>query len=187
MAIPTNVKEVRGLIGMASFYRRYEPNFSAIIRPLTRLTKKNVEFEWDPRCQEAFETVTSILSQKPVLSHPRMDRDFIVYTDASNVAIGAVLMQEDEERPHVLHYLSSALTPTQGRWPIREREAWAVIFAIRRFKPYMYGAKFVVRTDHKPLEYLFRSEIKNVKVQKWAMELSEYNCTIEYITGARNI
>ena len=116
-----------------------------------------------------------------------MNQPYIFYTGASDVPVCATLVQETEEGEHVVYYLSSDLTPTQSTWQIIEREAWAIIFAIRKLKAYLCGAKFTVHTDHKPLEFLFKSEIKNVKVQKWAMELSELDCTIKYITGAKNI
>ena len=184
---PTTVREVKGLIGFASYYRRYVPNFSRIVKPLTALTRKNKEFNWSRECQDALDQLKEILAKRPLLYHVNIAQPYILYTDASDVAVGATLVQEDEEGEHVVYYLSSALTPTQSRWPIIEREAWAIIFAIRKLKAYLYGAKFTVRTDHKPLEFLFKSEIKNVKVQKWAMELSELHCTIEYISGAKNV
>ena len=183
----TTVREVKGLIGFASYYRRFVPNFSKLVRPLTYLTKKNREFIWTAECQNALDKLKEILAERPLLYHVTIDRPYILYTDASDVAVGATLIQEDEEGEHVVYYLSSALTPTQSRWPIIEREAWAIIFAIRKLKAYLYGAKFTVRTDHKPLEFLFKSEIKNVKVEKWAMELSELDCTIEYISGAKSV
>ena len=101
--------------------------------------------------------------------------------------MGAVLVQDHEDGPHAVYYMSKILTPTQSRTPIIEREAWAIILAIRKFRPYLYGNKFTIYTDHQPLKYLFKSEIKNVKVQKWAMEISEYQCEIEYISGSKNV
>ena len=187
MSPPSTVKEVRSFIGMCSYYRRYVPDFSKIAKPLTALTKKSAEFNWTVKCQESFQTLKDALSTSPILAFPNLEKKFYVYTDASDIAVGAVLVQEQEDGPHAIHYISSALTPTQGRWPIIEREAWAIIHAVRKFKPYLFGTEFIIRTDHKPLEYLFRSEIKNVKVQKWAMELGQYNCTIEYITGPKNV
>ena len=184
---PTTVREVKGLIGFASYYRRYVPNFSKIVKPLTARTRMNKEFNWNQECQNALDQLKEILAERPLLYHVSIARPYILYTDESDVAVGATLVQEDEEGEHVVYYLSSALTPTQSRWPIIEREAWAIIFAIRKLKAYLYGARFTVRTDHKPLEFLFKSEIKNVKVQKWAMELSVLDCTIEYISGAKNV
>ena len=184
---PTTVREVKGLIGFASYHRRYVRNFSKIVRPLTALTKKNREFIWTTECQNTLDKLKEILAEQPLLYHVTIDKPYIHYTDASDVAVGATLVQEDEEGEHVVYYLSSALTPMQSRWPIIEREAWAIIFAIRKLKAYLYGANLTVRTDHKPLEFLFKSGIKNVKVQKWAMELSELDCTIEYITWAKNV
>ena len=184
---PKTLKEVRSFIGMTGFYRRYIPNYSKIAKPLSALTRKNAQFLWTPECQESFEKLKESLVTQPILALPDMTKPFVVYTDASDVAIGAVLLQEHEDGPKAIHYVSHLLTPTQTRWPIIEREAFAIVSAVRKFHPYLYGSEFVVRTDHKPLEYLFKSPQKNIKIQKYAMELSEANCKIEYITGAKNV
>ena len=161
--------------------------FQVIVRPLTALTEKNREFNWTTMCQHSLDQLNKILAERPLSYHVNMNQPYILYTEASDVAVGATFVQEDEEGEHVVYYLSSALTLTQSRWPIIEGEASAIIFDIRKLKAYLYGANFTVRTDHKPLEFLFKSEIKNVKVQKWAIELSELDCTIEYITGAKSV
>ena len=183
---PTTVTEVKSYIGLASYYRRYIPEFSRIAAPLTKLTRKGVGFEWTEECQRAFEELKAALMTEPVLVFPDWNKPFSVYVDASQTAVGGVLVQEHGGGQRAIHYYSRKLTPTQSRWPIIEREAYAIVEGIRQFKPYLYGHKFTVYSDHQPLRYLFKSEIKNVKVQKWAMDLSQYDMTIEYITGAKN-
>lgn len=183
---PKNAREVRSLIGMVSYYRRYVPKFSEIARPLTALTKKGADFLWTSGCQVAFETLKQKLCVEPILAFPDMTKPFIVYSDASEIAIGSVLVQDYEEGPRAVYYISHALTPTQSRWSTIEREAYAIIYAINRFRPFLYGNSFVIRCDHRPLRYIFGSEVKNAKVQNWAMQLSEYDCKIEYISGSKN-
>ena len=183
----TTPKEVRSFIGTVRYYRRYIPEFSEIARPLTFLTRKSKEFIWTKECQEAFQTLKDALISDPILVFPDMNKEMAVHVDASDVAVGAVLVQHHNDGPHPVYYVSQALTPTQSGWPIIEREAYAMIFAIRKFRSYLYGKEFTVYTDHQPLKYLLKSEIKNVKVQKWAMEISEYQCEIEYISGSKNV
>ena len=103
------------------------PNFSKILRPLTALTRKNREFNWNTECQNALDQLKEILAQQPLLYHIYMNHPYILYADASDVAVGTTLMQEDEEGEHVVYYLSNALTHTQSIWPIIESEAWAII------------------------------------------------------------
>ena len=177
---------MKSYIGLTSYYRRYIPEFSKIAAPLTKLTRKGVGFEWTEECQRAFEELKAALMTEPVLVFPDWNKPFSVYVDASQTAVGGVLVQEHGDGQRAIHYYSRKLTPTQSRWPIIEWEAYAIFEGIRQFKPYLYGHKFTVYSDYQPLRYLFISEIKNVKVQKWAMDLSQYDMTIEYITGAKN-
>ena len=109
---PTTVREVKGLKGFASYYRRYVANFSKIVRPLTALTRKNKEFNWNQDCQNALYRLKEILAGRPLLYHVSIARPYILYADPSDVSVGATLVQEDEEGEHVVYYLSSALTPT---------------------------------------------------------------------------
>ena len=111
---------------------------------------------------------------------------FNLYTDASGYAVGAVLTQVLPEGEKVIQYLSRQLSPTQVRWSTIEKEAYAIIFAINKIRPYLWGSPITVFTDHKPLSSLFTSEMKNMRVQRWAVMLSEYDITFKYKTGATN-
>ena len=187
LAPPENAKDVRTLLGMSGFYRKFIPNFAKIAQPLTELTKKNRHFVWTDECQKAFETLRTALSEAPILAFPDTNKPYKLYTDASNYAIGAALVQESAFGERVIQYLSHQLNDTQQRWPIIEKEAYAIVYSIKKFRPYLLGSKFTVMTDHKPLKYLFSSPFTaSAKIQRWAILLSEYGCDINFISGAKN-
>ena len=184
---PTNVKSVRSFLGMCGFYRRFVPDFAKIAKPLTELTKKNRHFHWDDACQSSFETLRTALTVAPILAYPNVDKPYKLYTDASQNAIGAALVQETELGERVIQYLSHQLNETQRRWPTIEREAYAIVYSVQKFRPYLLGCKFTVMTDHKPLKHLFTSEMRNARIQRWAIILDEYGCDIQYISGRQNV
>ena len=181
--IPTTVKGVRSIIGMASYYRRFIKNFAQIAKPLTQLTKKNQPFIWTDQCTRAFETLKTCLTQAPILAYPDTSQAYCLYTDASNGAVGAVLAQDHDGQECVIQYLSHQLNACQQKWPTIEQEAYAIVYAVNKLRHLLYGSKFVIHCDHKPLKTLFTSEMKNARVQRWAISLSEYGGDIEYQTG----
>ena len=140
---------------MCSFYRRYIPHFSHIVEPLNALTKKHAEFHWSNACQDAFETLKEKLCVPILLNFPDTTKEYLVYTDASDTCIGAVLAQETEDGERPIQYLSHHPSPSQCRWPIIEKEMFSIVFAVQKFRP--FGNKF---TDHKPLKFLFKCEMK---------------------------
>ena len=176
MAAPRTVKEVRGFIGMCGYYRRFVPNFSQIASPLFDLTKKFARFHWTEECQKAFDFLKKSLTVVPLLAYPDIEKPYMLYTDASDTCIGAVLTQKavDESGQEVekpLHFLSHRLSPTQSRWSTIEKEAYAIHFALQKLDHYLHNARFTVRTDHKPLKYLLESPMQNRKIQMWALSI----------------
>ena len=186
---PTNVRGVRGFLGMCSYYRKFLPHFADIARPLTNLTKKQEKFKWSKECQNAFDELKHGLSTAPVLSFPSPERPFIVHTDASAFAIGAVLSQMDAtgEKEQVVQYLSHKLSEQQCRWSASERECFAIVYALGKFRPYLLGSKFTLYTDHKPLSSLFVSSMKNARIQRWSVMLSEYDFEIKHKAGTKMV
>ena len=184
---PSTVREVRSFIGMASYYRRFIERFSDIAEPLTQLTRKHARFVWSSRCQEAFEDLKISLCNSPILAHPDLSRPYNLYTDASQKAIGAVLTQEFPEGERVIQYVSKQLSVGQRKWATIEREAYAIVYAVNKLRHFLLGMPFTVFTDHKPLRSLFTAEMKNARIQRWAIMLSEYGCDIKYKTGKTNI
>ena len=195
IAVPTSVREVRGFIGMCSYYRRFIPNFSEIAEPIISLTRKYAKFKWSEKCQNAFEFLKSSLTVLPHLAYPDVNKQYTLYTDASDTCVGACLTQpidgEDEVIPGIrnekpIYYLSHRLSDTQCRWSTIEKEAFAIHFALQKLDHYLHNAEFIIRTDHKPLKYLLESPMQNKKIQLWALGISGYNCKIEYIAGPEN-
>ena len=188
MAPPTDVKGVRSFLGMCNYYRQCIPNYARVASPLVKLTHKYVKFLWGKEEHEAWQTLRDLLVSDVIMAHPQLDQPYKLYTDACNYAVGAILCQEDEdgiERP--VQYISKQLSGAALKWATIEKEAFAVVFALNKLRPYLYGAEFTIYTDHKPLKSLFLSEVKNTKIQRWAVLLAEYSAPIEYRQGPNNI
>jgi len=147
--IPRNPTSVRSFLGAAGFYRRFIPNFSEIAAPLTDLTKDNYKFEWTHRQHAAFVTLKEALSTAPVLRLPDFNLTFIVVTDASMIAVGGVLMQNDGEGERPIAYESRKLNDAESRYPVHEQELLAIIICLRTWSCYFEGMRFIIRTDHK--------------------------------------
>ena len=187
MTPPETVKQVRSFVGMAGYYRKYIANFSEIARPLTNLTRKNARFSWGEEEQNAFDLLREYLTKAPILAYPDIGLPYKLYTDASQYSVGAILTQDFPEGERVIQFVSHQLSDSQKKWSTIERETYSIIFAIGKLRPYLFGSKFTVYTDHQPLRSLFTSEMKNIRIQRWAIMLSEYDCTIKYRPGSSNI
>ena len=128
------------------------------------------------------------MTESTVVAHPDLNRPYVLHTDASDRAIGAVLSQRDAHgKERVISYYSSKLSEAQQRWSTIEKEALAVVQSLRKFDACLHGADITIRTDHKPLRSLFSAEIRNTKLQRWAIQISEYNPRIEYTPGKLNV
>lgn len=185
---PASVAEVRSFLGMSGYYRQCIPSYAEISEPLVRLTRKYARFEWTDCQQRAFDTLKDILVSNEVMAHPQVNKPYKLYTDACDYAIGAILVQADNDGvERVVQYVSHQLAGPQLRWATIEKEAYAVVYAIGKLRAYLYGAKFTVFTDHKPLASLFTKEMQNTKIQRWGILLAEYGAKIEYRQGKNNI
>jgi hypothetical protein len=152
------------------------------------LTRKRVPFVWATAQQTAFDSLKTMLLGESVMAFPRTDQPYILYTDASDFACGAILCQlDDTGLERVIQYVSHQLAGAQLRWATIEKEAYAVVYALKKLRPYLLGSQFCIYTDHKPLISLFSSTIQNAKIQRWAITLSEYGADIRYRPGADNI
>ena len=124
---PTNVTEIRSFLGLAGYYRRFIEGFSTIASPMTRLTRKEVKFEWSKECETSFQELKSRLTSAPVLALPKEQEGFVVYSDASSKGLGCVLMQHGR----VIAYASRQLKPHEVNYPVHDLELAAVVFALR--------------------------------------------------------
>ncbi|XP_043285557.1 uncharacterized protein [Venturia canescens] len=152
--VPKTPKNVKEFLGLAGYYRRFIKNFAAIAKPLSDLTSKNVEFHWNSEHQLAFETLRDKLCSAPILQYPNFSEPFIVTTDASNYAVGAILSQGKVGQDPMVAAASRVLNKAERNYSTTEKEMVAVLFAIKTFRPYLYGREFLLLTDHRPLAWI---------------------------------
>jgi IS1 family transposase len=189
---PTTIKGVRSFLGMTGYYRQCMPDYARVAEPLLELTRnnnnKNSRFKWGEAQDKSFQKLKDLLTSSHVMAAPDTQRPYKLYTDACNYAVGAILVQEDKEGiERVVQYVSHSLSSTQRRWAVIEKEAYAVVYALKKLRAYLYESDFVVYTDHRPLKCLFTKDMNNTKIQRWAVLLAEYGARIEYRKGKHNI
>ena len=152
---PHSKREVRKFLGFASYYRRFIKDFAQIAKPLHRLTEDTATFAWTKPCQATFEELRRRLISAPVLAYPDFNCQFILDTDASDVGIGGVLSQVDDEgRERVVAYGSRLLSKPERRYCVTRRELLTVLTFTRQYRSYLMGRRFLLRTDHGSLTCL---------------------------------
>ena len=180
---PQNVIEVRSFLGLAGYYRRFVRDFSVIASPLTKLLRKGIKFEWTDKCQNSFEQLKGMLVEAPVLTQPTSGKEYTLYSDASGIGLGCVLMQDGK----VVAYASRQLKPHEQNYPTHDLELAAVVFALKIWRHYLYGEKCRIYTDHKSLKYLLTQKDLNLRQRRWLELLKDYDCIIDYHPGKANI
>lgn len=185
--VPKNSDEVRRFVAFCNYYRRFIRNFAELTSPLNKLLRKNTSFTWSEECNNSFNILKRKLTSPQVLQFPDYDKDFIIYTDASKVACGAVLAQTHDGVELPIAFASKAFTKGESNKSTIEQELTAIHWAINHFRPYIYGRKFIIRTDHRPLIYLFSLKNPSSKLTRMRWDLEEYNFEVEYIKGKENV
>ena len=184
--VPSSVKDVQKFLGLCNYYRQYVKGFSEIASTLTSLTKKDSNFVWTDQCQHAFEELKNRLCKAPILAYPKPEGTFILDTDASNISVGGVLSQMQEGYEKVISYGSKKLDKRQQRYSVTRRELLAAITFITEFRHYLLGSKFILRTDHSSLQWLFNFKDPQGQLARWLEVLSQYNFQIVHRPGAKH-
>ncbi|XP_062099744.1 uncharacterized protein LOC133805580 [Humulus lupulus] len=180
---PKSVTEIRSFIGLAGYYRRFVENFSRISMPLTKLTRKNLKFVWDDSCEEAFRELKQRFTTAHVLTMFDSDEPYVVFTDAFGTGLGGVLMQNGK----IVAYASRQLKSHEKNYPTHDLELAAVIFALKIWRCYLYGAKFELYSDHKSLKYLFTQRDLNLRQRRSVEYMEDYDFTLQYHPGKENV
>ncbi|XP_055689215.1 uncharacterized protein K02A2.6-like [Lutzomyia longipalpis] len=188
MPAPNNIQELRSFLGALQFWGKFVPQMSHLRAPMDRLLKKGVPWHWNKACQESFTRFKEILASELLLTHydPRMP--ILIASDASSYAIGSVAYHEypDGSRK-AFYYASRRLSDTECRYSQIEKEGLGLVFAVKKFHRFIFGRKFTLLTDHKPLLSIFGSK-KGIPVhtanrlQRWALTLLGYNFDIRYMS-----
>lgn len=187
MPPPQNTTEVRRIIGMASWYRRFIPNFSSVVAPITNLLKKNTKFVWSQECEAAFSSIKGNLVSSPVMCCPDFDKPFVIQTDASDFGLGAVLTQDLVDGEKVISYISRSLSPSERKFSTVEKECLAVVWAINKFRPYVEGTKFTVITDHFSLQWLHKLKEPSGRLARWSVKLQQFDFEIVHRKGSDHV
>ena len=180
---PKSVFEIRSFLRLAGYYRRFIEYFSQLEAPMTRLTQKGVNFEWDELCEKAFQELKRRLTSAPILKVPKQGQRYTVYCDASRDGLGCVLMQSGR----VVAYGSRQLKNHDRNYPTRDLELAAIVFALKILRHYLYGKQFEVFSDHKSLRYIFTQRDLNMRQRRWMEYMEDYNFTLHYHPGKANV
>lgn len=184
--IPKSCKDIKAFLGLTGYYRRFISNFSKLTKPLTSLLKKDVPFVWGTTQQNSFDECKRLLTNPPILQYPDFAKEFILTTDASINAIGAVLSQGEISKDLPIAYASRTLNKAESNYSTIERELLAIVWAVKHFRPYLFGRKFKIVTDHKPLTWLFSIKDPGSRLVRWRLKLEEYEYEVIYKAGKNN-
>lgn len=184
---PKSKDSVKRFVAFANYYRKFIHHFATIAAPLNKLTRKNAIFHWTDECDKSFNTLKEVLISPKILQYPDFSKPFRLTVDASKHGTGAILSQlhDDEDLP--IAYASKTFTSGESNKPTIEQELIAIHFAINHFRPYIYGTVFTVKSDHRPLIYLFGLKDPSSKLTRIRLELEEYNFVVEHIPGKDNV
>eukprot|EP00741_Cyanophora_paradoxa_P017329 tig00020961_g16739.t1 len=187
---PANADQLRSFLGLAGYYRRFVNGFARVTHPLQRLLLRDAAWQWTEVHQAAFEALKAALLEDLVLGYPDFERPFILSTDASTYAIGAILSQSDggspaRERP--IAFISRTLAPAERNYTATELECLAVVWAIKYWRHFLLGGpQFLVRTDHQALQWLRSREATSGRLGRWSLLLQSYDFVVEYRAGRNN-
>lgn len=180
-------KAMRGFLGLTGWYRKFIPHYADIARPLVDLTKKNAKYEWTEEHEKSFRVLRDALTSAPVLRAPDPSKDYILHTDASNVAMSGVAQQYDEKGElHPVAYWSKSFNPAQRNYSTTDRECLALVTALEHFKTLLEGHKYVCLTDHRALIYLMKNQDSTPRLNRLMLRLAPYEIKVKYLPGKDN-
>jgi hypothetical protein len=173
-------------LGKASYYRWFIKGYSEIAKPLTDLTRKSTPFFWSERCQESFTQIKTLLTKTSITAYPLDNGDYILDTDASDVAIGAVLSQVQDGTERVTVCGSRTLNKAEKNYCVTDKELLALRYFIEYYRQYLLGRNFKVRTNNQALKWLFSLKKPKGRIVRWIEILSAFNFTVEYRRGKKH-
>jgi hypothetical protein len=179
--IPATPKDVRGFLGLAGYYRKFVRGFGVIAAPLNQLLSKE-GFRWSEEALMAFNKLKQALTSPPVLRLPNFAQQFAVECDACGDGLGATLSQDNKP----IAYYSEALKGKARLLSTYDKEMLAVVKAVRKWRPYLLGRTFVIKTDHQSLKYLLEQRLTTPSQARWLPKIMGFDYSIQYRKGKEN-
>nr|CAH0098669.1 unnamed protein product [Daphnia galeata] len=181
--IPLSVRELQSFVGLCSYYRRFIKGFAELARPLTNLTKSNQPFCWGEEQQHSFEALKERLLAPPILAHPNYGLPFEIHTDASGYGVGAILVQRQDDQERVISYVSRLMSSAELNYSVSEKECLALVWAVDKFKTYIWGNKARILTDHHALCWLLKKRNLAGRLARWSLQLQDLDLEIVHRSG----
>ena len=180
------MKELRDFLGLSNYYRSFICNYARICHPLMQLTHKIQTFAWTSECQAAFDQLKETLVSAPILAYPDFSQELILHVDANNTAIGMILSQIQNGHEVVIAYGSRVLSRPEQNLSATEREALALVTAVKYYHHYLYGRHFTIYTDHATLRWLMSIKEPTGKLARWSLTIQQYDSTIRHRADTNN-
>lgn len=184
---PKNVKQVRQFLGMVGFFAKHIKDYASICEPLFKLKRKNVKFQWSSECQKAFEKLKECITNPPILQLADFNKPFVLMTDASDLAAGGCLMQENENGDLLPIAYSKKFTDTERNYSVYEKEAYSVILCIEKWYEFLEVMPFKLVTDNQALSYVLNSKKKIGRLSRWVERLLALPFTVEFRKSEDNM
>ena len=184
---PKSVENVRSFLGLCGYYRSFIDGFSKLASPLTQLLKKDIPFHWNTLQETSFQTLKEALTHAPVLAFPDYTLPFVMYTDASALGLGAVLMQQDARgKNRAIAYASRTLNQAESNYSVTHQETLAIVWALKHFRDIILGYPITVFTDHAPVTDLFKGRNLTGRLARWYLTIQEFNPTFRFLPDRAN-
>ena len=181
--VPPSQTEVKSFWDLASYYRRFVPKFAEIARPLHKASETSAKFEWTQEAQDEFESLKLKLTSTPILAFPCIKEPFILYTEASQFAMVALLAQVQDGKERAICYASKSLSKSQTKYSATRRELLALVTFTRQFRHYLLGQKFTIVTDHSALQWLHSFKDPDGITAKWLEKLAPFDYEVRHRPG----
>ena len=180
---PINVSEVRSFLGLVGYYRGFIKRFSDKAAPLNALLRKDQAWKWTQECQEAFENLKEEIASRPISAYPEFSKPFRLYTDTSNLGLGAILAQKQKGKEKIICCASQTPNNAETNYNTTKKECLDIVWGVQVFRPFLVATHFEILTDHYALQWLRSMKSTSAILHRWAAALEDYRFTILHRPG----